>query len=77
MHVEPCLDPHKIADLWYFDGPPDSTEKLVRSFAAVLHPVLPWRGDHPCVWMAPSAILLSSTPSALAAAPYLTRKQAT
>jgi metallophosphoesterase superfamily enzyme len=21
-HVEPWLDPHKIEDLWYFDGPP-------------------------------------------------------
>src|SRR6516162_4378070 len=34
-HVEPWLDPHKIEDLWYFDGPPDSPEKLARSFAAV------------------------------------------
>jgi Icc-related predicted phosphoesterase len=33
-HVEPWLDPHKIEDLWYFDGPPDSPEKLARSFAA-------------------------------------------
>ena len=22
-HVEPWLDPHKVEDLWYFDGPPD------------------------------------------------------
>jgi Calcineurin-like phosphoesterase superfamily domain len=34
-HVEPWLDPHKIEDLWYFDGPPDTPEKLARSFAAV------------------------------------------
>ena len=34
-HVEPWLDPHKVEDLWYFDGPPDSPEKLARSFAAV------------------------------------------
>jgi hypothetical protein len=39
-HVEPWLDPHKVEDLWYFDGPPDSAEKLARSFAAVPHHVL-------------------------------------
>ena len=39
-HVEPWLDPHKIEDLWYFDGPPDSPEKLARSFAAIPHRVL-------------------------------------
>jgi hypothetical protein len=39
-HVEPWLDPHKVEDLWYFDGPPDSPEKLARRFAAVPHRVL-------------------------------------
>ena len=39
-HVEPWLDPHKVEDLWYFDGPPDTPEKLARSFAAVPHRVL-------------------------------------
>jgi hypothetical protein len=39
-HVEPWLDPHKVEDLWYFDGPPDSAEKLARNFAAVSHRVL-------------------------------------
>jgi hypothetical protein len=39
-HVEPWLDPHKVEDLWYFDGPPDSPEKLARSFAAVPHRIL-------------------------------------
>jgi hypothetical protein len=34
-HVEPWLDPQKIEDLRYSDGPPDSAEKLARSFAAV------------------------------------------
>jgi hypothetical protein len=34
-HVEPWLDPHQIEDLWYFDGPPDTPEKLARSFQAV------------------------------------------
>jgi hypothetical protein len=39
-HVEPWLDPHKIEDLWYFEGPPDSVEKLSRSFAAVPHRIM-------------------------------------
>ena len=39
-HVKPWLDPQKVEDLWYFDGPPDSPEKLARSFAAVPHRVL-------------------------------------
>jgi predicted phosphodiesterase len=39
-HVEPWLDPHRVEDLWYFHGPPDSAEKLARSFAAVPHRVL-------------------------------------
>jgi Calcineurin-like phosphoesterase superfamily domain len=34
-HVEPWLDPNKILDLWYFEGPPDTPAKLARSFAAV------------------------------------------
>jgi hypothetical protein len=34
-HVEPWLDPHKVEDLWYFNGPPDSPAKLARSFSAV------------------------------------------
>lgn len=32
-HVEPWLDPNKIADLWYFDGVPDTAEKRARIFA--------------------------------------------
>jgi hypothetical protein len=39
-HVEPWLDPHRVEDLWDFHGPPDSAEKLARSFAAVPHRVL-------------------------------------
>lgn len=31
-HVEPWLDPHNIMDLWYFEGPPDSEDKLGRIF---------------------------------------------
>jgi hypothetical protein len=39
-HVEPWLDPHKTEDLWYFDGPPDTPEKLARSFVAVPNRVI-------------------------------------
>lgn len=34
-HVEPWLNPNEIADLWYFDGPPDDHSKLKRIFEAV------------------------------------------
>lgn len=34
-HIEPWLDSNKIADLWYFDGPPDDDAKLERIFEAV------------------------------------------
>lgn len=34
-HVEPWLDAEDAAALWYFDGPPDTPEKLARSFAAL------------------------------------------
>lgn len=33
-HVEPWLNPEELADLWYFEGPPDSQDKLARIFAA-------------------------------------------
>jgi hypothetical protein len=36
-HVEPWLDPEKIEDLWYFDGPPENPHQIARSFAAVGH----------------------------------------
>jgi predicted phosphodiesterase len=39
-HVEPWVDPHRVEDLWDFHGPPDSPEKLARSFRAVSHRVL-------------------------------------
>jgi hypothetical protein len=39
-HIEPWLDPHNVEDLWYFDGPPESPEALVRSFEAVPHRVM-------------------------------------
>ena len=34
-HVEPWLDARRVEDLWYFNGPPDTLEKVARSFAAV------------------------------------------
>lgn len=33
-HVEPWLDPESLADLWYFDGPPDEESNLERIFRA-------------------------------------------
>jgi hypothetical protein len=56
-HVEPWLDPHKVEDLWYFDGPPDSTEKLARSFAAVPHRVMFIGHMHRWLLGAPSGII--------------------
>lgn len=34
-HVEPWLNPEDVADLWYFEGPPDEHRKLERIFSAV------------------------------------------
>jgi len=34
-HVEPWLNPEDVADLWYFEGPPDDHVKLARIFEAV------------------------------------------
>ena len=34
-HVEPWLDPEDIADLWFFEGPPDSDGRLKQIFDAV------------------------------------------
>ena len=33
-HVEPWLDPEKIEDLWFFDGPPETPERVSRIFTA-------------------------------------------
>jgi predicted phosphodiesterase len=40
MHVEPWLNPDDIADLWYYEGPPDHHGKLARIFGAVPHRML-------------------------------------
>ena len=34
-HVEPWLDARRVEDLWYFNGPPDTPEKVARSFRVV------------------------------------------
>lgn len=34
-HVEPWLNPEDVANLWYFEGPPDEHGKLNRIFDAV------------------------------------------
>lgn len=34
-HVEPWLDPENIADLWFFEGPPENEGRLERIFNAV------------------------------------------
>jgi hypothetical protein len=39
-HVEPWLDPEKIEDLWYFDGPPETPEQVARIFAAAPNRVM-------------------------------------
>lgn len=39
-HVEPWLDPNDLMQLWYFEGFPDTVEKLVRCFNAVPQRVL-------------------------------------
>lgn len=36
-HVEPWLDPEDIADLWFFDGPPEANERLDLIFNAKPH----------------------------------------
>ncbi len=35
QHVEPWLNPNDILDLWYFEGVPDTPEKVERIFQAV------------------------------------------
>jgi predicted phosphodiesterase len=39
-HVEPWLDPEKIEDLWYFDGPPETPEQVSRIFTSVPNRVM-------------------------------------
>jgi hypothetical protein len=39
-HVEPWLNPEVLADLWYYDGPPDEQRKLDRIFSATPERIL-------------------------------------
>jgi len=39
-HVEPWLDPEKLEDLWFFEGPPSQHGRLDRIFEAVPEQVL-------------------------------------
>jgi predicted phosphodiesterase len=39
-HVEPWLDANDLVQLWYFEGLPDTPDKLARCFAAVPQRVL-------------------------------------
>lgn len=56
-HVEPWLNPEDVCDLWYYEGPPDSPEKVARIFAAVPHRLM--FAGHYHRWMAvtPEGIL--------------------
>jgi len=48
-HVEPWLDAENVADLWYFDGPPDAQSKLDRIFAAAPNRLM--FGGHYHCWL--------------------------
>lgn len=39
-HIEPWLDPQRLEDLWYFEGPPDHHGKLDRIFGATPHRIM-------------------------------------
>ncbi|MCO6457841.1 MAG: metallophosphoesterase family protein [Pirellulaceae bacterium] len=56
-HVEPWLNPYDVMDLWYFEGPPDTPEKIARIFAASPARIL--LGGHYHQWLAatPAGIL--------------------
>ncbi|MCA8972859.1 MAG: metallophosphoesterase [Planctomycetes bacterium] len=40
QHVEPWLNADDLADLWYFEGPPDSPERMQKIFEATSHAVV-------------------------------------
>jgi hypothetical protein len=48
-HIEPWLDPEKLEDLWYFEGPPETEERVGRIFAAGPHRVV-FVGHYHC-WL--------------------------
>jgi hypothetical protein len=53
-HVEPWLDPHKVEDMWHFDGLSDTPERVARSFAAVPEQYLFLGHFHQWLVMTPS-----------------------
>ena len=55
-HVEPWLNPMDLADLWYFDGPPDEHRKLDRIFNAVPNRVMFVGHYHKWLLATPSGI---------------------
>jgi hypothetical protein len=48
-HVEPWLDPENLDDLWYFDGLPETPQRVARIFAAVPNRVT-FMGHYHC-WL--------------------------
>lgn len=66
-HVEPWLDPNDLTQLWYFEGSPDTVEKLARCFNAVPHRVLISGHVHRWLLATPDGVLPwdSRTPIAL------------
>lgn len=56
-HIEPWLNPSDLADLWFFDGPPDSQLRRDQIFQAAPHRLL--FAGHYHLWLAatPTQIL--------------------
>ena len=55
-HVEPWLNPENLADLWYFEGPPDDQGKLERIFNAVPNRIMFAGHYHKWLLVAPDGI---------------------
>ncbi len=55
-HVEPWLNPENLADLWYFEGPPDDQGKLERIFNAVPNRIMFAGRSHKWLLVAPDGI---------------------
>ena len=56
-HVEPWLDPEDIADLWFFEGPPDSDQRLKRIFNAVPNRLIFAGHYHKWMLVTPAGVL--------------------
>ena len=56
-HVEPWLDPEKIEDLWYFEGPPETPEQVARIFSAVPNRVMFVGHFHRWLMVSPDGVL--------------------